>query len=185
MGKDNSNAAGVMSIRWRAMLGLLVILVVLQACTSRAEVTTTTTPIQGVAPGSLEGTRAIFDCLRNEKGLAVEMDTSTGQPGIGWDENIVSSETVFAANDECIEELRDAGVLLTDDELYGPEYRRNLYQQFLGAADCIRGLGYDVPDAPSEEAFVEGTEEWYPFDAVPGVVGPEELNRVYTKCGLD
>jgi hypothetical protein len=45
-----------------------------------------------------------------------------------------------------------------------------LYGLLLDVADCIRDLGYDVPDAPSQQAFVEALvtypiPAWHPYDS--------------------
>lgn len=50
----------------------------------------------------------------------------------------------------------------------------SLYDLFIGVADCVRGLGYDVPEAPSRQAFVDGLVS-YPIP----IWHPHELNGVW------
>lgn len=52
-----------------------------------------------------------------------------------------------------------------------PEVASGYYDKMLALADCLRGLGYPVPDPPSREAFVEelvatGGSSWFPYEAV-------------------
>lgn len=158
----------------------------LVSCSAGGSSSTSSGPVGeggGLLPESIEYTEAIVTCLQDH-GLSVELDDETAAPpGISFDDRLVSMEVLQSNYDSCVEELTTAGILAPVNS-GSPEHRRELYAAFLEAAVCIRGLGYDVPPAPSEETFVDGSTVWNPFDAVPGTVGPEELNRVYRECGI-
>lgn len=58
-----------------------------------------------------------------------------------------------------------------DEFAVTPDMASSFYDKQLAVAECLRELGYDIPDAPSREAFVEelvatGLSSWLPYDAV-------------------
>ncbi len=71
----------------------------------------------------------------------------------------------------------------TDAEL------RDIYQQWLQDADCLRGLGYHPDDAPSFETFVadwRADGPWMPIDGVNAFDwSPDEYAAAKSACGLD
>jgi hypothetical protein len=68
------------------------------------------------------------------------------------------SEAYEAARDRC-DELIGANDRpdLTDDQL------REVYAAMVATRDCLVGLGYELPAAPSEQSFTEIKGAWTPY----------------------
>jgi len=79
----------------------------------------------------------------------------------------------------CEHEAIEVGVL--EPEPTDPEaFYRELYAFYLTVKECLEGEGYQVPEPPSLEAFVESAGSvWYPYDLVP-VSRQEKLKE--TRC---
>lgn len=174
----------------RSVLAVSVVVTMLGACSSPGDVSSsnansgveTTEAAAAASLSRLEETEAIVDCLQ-DRGLAVQVDPDSFPPGVEFDNRIVTEEQFEPAYEECIEELTEAGLLRP--VLSGPDQLAHLYEDFLKAAECIEAEGYDVPDPPSAEVFVDTNgAAWNPFDAIPPDKGLEELTRVDAKCGL-
>jgi len=182
----------------RSVITVLAVVVALGACSSSDDPSSsapssndedpsnssieTTVTVAGASLSRLEETEAIVGCLQ-ERGLAVQVDPDSFPPGIEFDNRIVSEEQFEPAYEACIEELTEAGLLRPT--ISGPEQLAQLYEDFLTAAECIEAEGYEVPDPPSLEVFVDTNgAAWNPFDAVPPEKGLEELTRIDAKCGL-
>jgi hypothetical protein len=67
------------------------------------------------------------------------------------------------------------------------EVMERQYQQVLELAECLRQEGYDIPQAPSEETWIESwsTGTWSPYNdlALPtGQAGQDEWDRLNVAC---
>jgi len=61
------------------------------------------------------------------------------------------------------------------------------YQQVLELAECLRQQGYDIPQAPSEETWIDSwpTGPWSPYNALAlptGQAGQDEWDRLNVAC---
>ena len=87
---------------------------------------------------------------------------------------------VAAIQDECRESL---GVFQFE-ELTDADYD-TLYEASLENARCLTDLGYDIPPAPSRQAFQDTYESdpWLPYSS-PGLaaLGPEEFAKAEEEC---
>ncbi len=79
------------------------------------------------------------------------------------------------------------------DQLPGPSVSHDeaaeLYDLLLVVADCVRALGYDVPPAPSKQAFVEQLVDhpipsWHPYDKVFQRGNRAEIQRLEEECPI-
>jgi hypothetical protein len=62
-----------------------------------------------------------------------------------------------------------------------PEMASSFYDKQVALAQCLRGLGYVIPDPPSREAYVEelvntGGASWFPWQAVQDAVHAGDSN---------
>ncbi|WP_406245403.1 hypothetical protein ACI7YT_10085 [Microbacterium sp. M] len=104
---------------------------------------------------------ARVDCLE-DKGWTVEVDAESVQFSV----NTVSDEEQLKLEQDdldCYEELGyDPNRTLTADEF------DELYDQYRDAAECLRGEGFEISDAPSRQVFAETyySDAWLPWDQV-------------------
>lgn len=171
-------------LRGRALAGLaaLTTLAAIAGCGSAetrgapapgAETTTTT---DRFAPQ-----RAVASCLR-ESGWAVDFSESDGSYEVAGVPEAQASQ-LQADELACGEEFLPEAVGVSE---VTPEQWTQMYAAELEVAECLRGEGYDVPEAPTEQAFVDsyvsGTgEPWSPYASVPAL-GDSEWNRLNTAC---
>jgi hypothetical protein len=64
-----------------------------------------------------------------------------------------------------------------------------LYDVLLEVADCVRGLGYSVPEAPSRQAFVEQLisypiPEWHPYDVLYETADTASIQQAEAQCPI-
>ncbi|MEN8040685.1 MAG: hypothetical protein ABFR95_04190 [Actinomycetota bacterium] len=137
-----------------------------------------------VAPlsrASLEAAEAITQCLR-DRGFAAEATLGGGiQAGVHIELGGQSHELAFEASDECEAELTEAGILESVAESSSDHALEKLYDDYAAAAVCLGGFGYDVPEAPSLEAFIESKAgAWDPFANVPQT--RSDMERAFDEC---
>lgn len=157
-----------------------VIVGALAACSSGEE--------QGSAVGGVTREQAeafgvnMVGCL-TDKGWKVELDEEDG--GVFNPEPIPDEQRdrFLADRQACVEKFGY-------DQL--PRWTREdaeaYYDALVEAADCVRGLGYPVPEAPSRQTVVENLMNgrlpgWNPYEDVTR--NPEsitEINRVFAEC---
>ncbi|GBD85155.1 hypothetical protein BMS3Abin02_01559 [bacterium BMS3Abin02] len=132
------------------------------------------------APESVEAMQAIASCLR-DRGFAAEVATGGGiQPGIDIPVGGQEPQAMEDAFEACQSELTAAGVIEPVSR-FSPTRLERLYRDYQDAAACLRDLGYDVPEAPSLEAFIEtNAAAWDPFSDVPATRSDQE--RAYGEC---
>lgn len=132
------------------------------------------------APESVEAARAIANCLR-DRGFAAEVATGVdGQPGIDIPVGGQGPQAMEDAFKACQNELTTAGVIEPAPRFSPPRLER-LYRDYQDAAACLKDLGYDVPEAPSLEVFIEtNAAAWDPFSNVPAARSDQE--RAYGEC---
>ncbi len=126
-----------------------------------------------VAARQAEVDRVIVECLRRF-GVAAEV-AEGGVEVFG----AVDQGRLEALLEACEHEAIEVGVL--EPEPTDPEaFYRELYAFYLTVKECLEGEGYQVPEPPSLEAFVESAGSvWYPYDLVP-VSRQEKLKE--TRC---
>jgi hypothetical protein len=88
--------------------------------------------------------------------------------------------------EDCQEE---AGVHLPPLEVT-PKYAGAVYDRLLEVAECVRDLGYHVPDPPSRQAFVDALvaypiPAWHPYNSAYEAGGPGSQQRVETECPVE
>lgn len=125
--------------------------------------------------------RAVASCLR-ESGWAVDFSESDGSYEVA---GIPEAQASQLQADElaCGEEFLPEAVGVSD---VTPEQWTQMYKAELEVAECLRQEGYGVPEAPTEQAFVDsyvsGTgEPWSPYASVPAL-GDSEWNRLNKTC---
>ena len=99
-------------------------------------------------------------CLRDH-GVSVEQSGPTGILYTGTEEQ---SYLWMAYFDAC-----RAGLNIPDESTTTSADIAWVYDFWLDQAECLRGLGYSVPDPPSRESFVENypVVDWVPYRFVP------------------
>lgn len=184
----------------RVRLGVLALCATigpLAACSaddSERELDALSSPTQAGSPAATlteEQPRPIFDgterewlyayagCME-EGGFVVAIDEEKGTfdsvdlPPEQYDAwNTHMEKCGQQVGDPYIEELTEAQV-------------RALFKDYLAAAECLQGLGYDVSDPPSRESWVKSWENnpnWLPHRDVGKVVdNPAEWERVNEEC---
>lgn len=99
-------------------------------------------------------------CLRDH-GVSV---APVGATGIRHTGPIEQAPLFEAYSDAC-----HAGLNVPDESTLTSAGIETVYDFWLDQAECLRELGYAVPDAPSRETFVENYPEvdWVPYRWVP------------------
>ena len=113
-------------------------------------------------------------CLRDH-GVSVEQSGPTGILYTGTEEQ---SYLWMAYFDAC-----RAGLNIPDESTTTSADIAWVYDFWLDQAECLRGLGYSVPDPPSRESFVENypVVDWVPYRFVPN----GEIPRAEKTCPQD
>jgi hypothetical protein len=71
-----------------------------------------------------------------------------------------------------------------------PEEAGEMYDLLVEVAECVRDLGYHVPEPPSRQSFVEDLVEypipsWHPYDVVyDRASGAGDIRRVEAACPI-
>jgi len=125
---------------------------------------------------SFEVNRLLSRCM-NDHGFAVTLHGDG--LGIHWaDIPSEQNELAAAVSISCLEGLQvpdlASSVLTLDQYAEVYAYRTEL-------AECVRGEGYQVPDPPSLDLFVEEQGRWSPYDAV-GVLAGSDWDRLNQTC---
>lgn len=82
-----------------------------------------------------------------------------------------------AARDQCAELIGTYGhAPLTEAEL------RTVYRAQLATRDCLLDLGYDVPEPPSEQAFLDLEGAWSPYMDLPSGALDQTFDEVTGAC---
>lgn len=116
-------------------------------------------------------------CLR-DRGWEVE---------VTWDDGIqaVYAEEQAEQYRADMEECRLAAGFPKDPPPMTEERAKKFYDKWLGIAECVRDLGFDIDDPPSEQAFVEALVAhdfiWDPITHVPA----GSYERVARECDYD
>jgi hypothetical protein len=135
------------------------------------------------APGSLEEqTRDLVRCL-NDRGWETEI-----LPGSNTYRTVVPPEQHDQYNADIEECNIEIGVDIGPPQVT-PEEASELYDILLEIADCVRDLGYNVPEAPSRQSFVEDLvshpiPSWHPYDPVYEAGRMADIQRVEAECPI-
>ena len=116
--------------------------------------------------------RELARCLQ-DRGWDASYDESTGSVGMSYANE---QEAAIEADIElCNEEI---GVP-TGEDLTEADYKV-AYQWYSEIAECLSNAGWDVPEQPSEQAFLSSynTQPWIPWSEVP----PTELREARKVC---
>lgn len=156
--------------------GAAAVVVALASCTTPDEPddasTTTSAPREDFAVN-------MAGCLQ-EKGWNVEAHEETNSFGNVDGLLPEQAERYQEDSDECLAEFGydPAPPPIT------PERAEVIYEVMLEVAQCIRDLGFHVPEAPSKQAWVEervreGIGPWHPYDALVKVNSDAEAEREF------
>ncbi|WP_395245558.1 hypothetical protein ACGGZK_07015 [Agromyces sp. MMS24-K17] len=156
----------------------MVALLTLAACTSPARVdeTQATGEAMSVSPAADQ----VFKCI-TEKGWEVSLS---------WDGGIeASSDSVPQAQYDQYRADSDACWAVVDDKIrnMSPDQIRAAYTQELATRECLTGLGYDVAEPPSEQAFLDDffIDRWSAYLAAGfgnGSLPDDEWRTVVQSC---
>jgi hypothetical protein len=160
-------------------IALVAAVIGLGGCATAPQAQREPTPISqdDLAKLAVEGREKIVDCLR-ERGWDVNLEVD------GWSMEGVSeqqSDAYSRDQGECqdLSGLNDISVPpLTDDRL------KDIYAYEVELADCLRSEGYDIPEAPSEQAFMDRytTEDaWFAYKFVEPT-SEERWTALQTSC---
>lgn len=121
-------------------------------------------------------------CL-NDRGWETEVI-----PGSSTYRTVVPPEQHDQYNADIEECHIEIGVDLSPPQVT-PEEASELYDILLKVADCVRDLGYDVPDAPSRQTFVDELvsypiPSWHPYDPVYDTGRMADIQRVEAECPI-
>ncbi|MFJ4027590.1 hypothetical protein ACIPWF_10375 [Paenarthrobacter sp. NPDC089989] len=61
------------------------------------------------------------------------------------------------------------------------EYKA-VYQKVLDSVDCLEREGYDIPQAPSYQVYVQSKAQWSPFSFLPKDLTPSQFQDVVKVC---
>jgi len=123
-------------------------------------------PETKTAEQSSEMLDASVACMR-ERGWDIEVreDESWYAPGVSEEQY----DAYVADTNEC----REANETIEQPEDVSAERWKNGYDAVLASAECLRDQGYDIPKAPSFQAWKDtffvgdGANQWLPWSFVP------------------
>lgn len=124
----------------------------------------------------------MVQCL-TDKGWDV---TSRDDGGFGYELSEEQLDPFDQAREECH--------LSLGYDFEPPEYSQDeaaeIYDAFVTAAECVRDLGYEVPDPPSKQAFVEemvsgDLPSWNPYNGVVGLSDDIAWRRTERECPIE
>lgn len=129
---------------------------------------------------TFEATRLLVRCM-NDQGFEVEVIP----PGDGISYQAVPQEQNVAAQ-EAEERCRDGlGLREVTAADYTDEVRSHIYDYQVALRECLVGAGYEIPDPPSRDIFVESylTDPWIPYSWVPGGdLDPYRSDSILYRC---
>lgn len=128
------------------------------------------------AGSSYEYFERLAGCL-HDQGFAAEV---TPDRALRYDFGSAEQQPAFdAAMDACESEV---GIMPPPEPLSEAELVR-LYESYLTARSCLIGLGYSLPEPPSEDAFVDtyATDPWSPFNDLD-VTGGDAWAEITAAC---
>jgi hypothetical protein len=121
-------------------------------------------------------------CLQ-ERGFDVSIEEQGVPPNLTWVPKNLPQEQVDAYNEAfaaCLDEIGEPapGPPATEADL------REEYRLEVATAECLRKLGYEISDPPSEDVFVETFEDpaWLAYGELPADMPPGEWERVNEEC---
>jgi hypothetical protein len=130
-----------------------------------------------IAARASEMREKVVDCLQ-ERGWDVVLESD------GWSiegTNAEQAESYTQDQEACQEEtgFNDLkGPPLTEAQM------KDLYKFEVDLAECLRREGYEIPDAPSEQAFIDRyttTDAWYAYRTVEPT-SEESWNELQETC---
>jgi len=129
-----------------------------------------------------EQVRDLVRCL-NDRGWETEI-----LPGSNTYRTVVPPEQMDRYNADIEECQAEIGVDMSPPQVT-PQEASKLYDILLEVADCVRGLGYHVPEAPSRQSFVDDlvsypVPSWHPYDPVYESGGSAGIQRVEAECPI-
>lgn len=134
----------------------------------------------GYALSPNETTTMLVDCLQ-QQGLDV---TQSGN-GITYDNQVVADDEFELGVKECQDSLRRSGFLLPGDN---PEHLEVLYVQYQTLAECYRGAGIEISQAPDLDTFIEARQEgasvWSPQTEATRQVARDEVAQAEQGCAI-
>lgn len=156
--------------------GIVVISAALAACAAEP---TPPEPDVTIAPAEDYGVN-VQRCM-TEFGWKVEVE---------WDGGVSSEVTPRDQMEKYTADLQKCHKRFGYDRLPEPptyEEAARLYDAYLEVADCVRELGFYVPDPPSRNDYAErlasgGIAPWHPYPAPTGDVSIEDVRRMNEEC---
>lgn len=123
-----------------------------------------------------ERVRMVADCIR-EQGFGAEAQGIALIVDAGSSDQVAASERAEA---ECWDAV---------EAQYPPAPESSPAQRYgllLEQAECLEGLGYQIPDPPGQDAWIEANARndddlWSPVGALGGL-GREAIERIQTRC---
>lgn len=123
--------------------------------------------------------RAMAECMRAEGWNATAHDRGITIPDVSVDQR----DEISASRARCHEQLGiddlPTAADLTDEQVI------DQYEALVETKACLEGLGYDIPEPPSPEAFLDQwrseTGPWHPYESL-GLLGPTEFAAVEEAC---
>ncbi|WP_166345308.1 hypothetical protein [Phytoactinopolyspora limicola] len=138
------------------------------------------TQAQGEASSGWSGDYAtdMTRCL-SDKGWDV---AANEQGGVSYELPSDQEERFYEDSDQCLKEIG-----YDDDAFFTTEYLDRDYDLRVENAACIEALGYELPDAPSRQAFIDQTindrfASWEPILDVIEIHGREASEHAQRAC---
>lgn len=126
--------------------------------------------------------------------FAINMQRCLGEKGweveVSWDNSIGMSGLPPEQRDQYDADVQVCLAAFGYDEPPRPltqEEAQDLYDAMLLVAECVRGLGYTVPDPPSKQTYAEwlttpgGLAKWTPYSGIP-MTSRDDRKRAQQEC---
>lgn len=153
-----------LAMRARGALLVLISLSALTGCGAGAEDDDQSKSVPVMT--TEEAQQILVACLHERGWTEAEYDPADG--GVFVELPAEQADLYRADREEC----REANPYATPE--FTLERAKTYYDGLVATAECVRGLGYEVPDIPSEEVSVaglvdDGDPQWDPFDLVDDI----------------
>lgn len=160
----------------------MAMVMAIAGCTSMDQTGKAATTTASPAPSSKDdATAKMVRCL-TEKGWEVKV----GEDGRSYEYSLPSSQrSQFQVDEKDCRHEFGLDVLPPITQ----QYAEHAYDVYLRAAECVRGLGHQVSDPPSKQAFVEELmrrriASWHPYDEVMKS-DPNLHGQLERECPID
>jgi len=164
--------------KWLASLVLVGVAWGLVGCSGQPQMTEET---PSATADEYAHARAVAQCLQ-ESGWGVDFDESDGSYGVKDGIPEAQAGQYEADRVACEEKFpQEQGPALED---WTAEQWSELYAREQQTAECLRNEGYDVPEIPSEQTYIDrykNGDPWLAYAFLP-VVGESEWKRLNDAC---